>query len=146
MPFVSVQGVHLYSCIDTERFIDMTRKKIKINKNEGSKHKKKREKDVNRSWKCCTRIKMQTRILINKSSSSLSCRAASTDIPDPLSPRLPIIHRLRLVFIPYPHIAAVCIFELVVLLLIGHMRGSTGARHLRSRPCFSSSVQHVWFV
>ena len=26
-------------------------------------------------------------------SSSLSCRAASTDIPDPLSPRLPIIHR-----------------------------------------------------
>ena len=34
-------------------------------------------------------------------------------------------------------------FELVVLLLIGHMRGSTGAHHLRSRPCFSSSVQHV---
>ena len=33
---------------------------------------------------------------INKSSSS--CRAACTDIPDPLSPRLPIIHRLRQVF------------------------------------------------
>ena len=29
-----------------------------------------------------------------KSSSSSSCRAASTDIPDPLSPLLPIIHRL----------------------------------------------------
>ena len=24
---------------------------------------------------------------------------------------------------PYPHIAAVCMFELVVLLLLGHMRG-----------------------
>ena len=31
-------------------------------------------------------------------SSSSSCRAASTDIPDPLSPLLPIIHRLRQVF------------------------------------------------
>ena len=29
---------------------------------------------------------------------SSSWRAASTDIPDPLCPRLPIIHRLRLVF------------------------------------------------
>ena len=28
-------------------------------------------------------------------SSSSSCRAASTDIPDHLSPLLPIIHRLR---------------------------------------------------
>ena len=26
--------------------------------------------------------------------------------------------------IPYPHIAAVCMFELVVLLMLGHMRGS----------------------
>ena len=30
--------------------------------------------------------------------SSSSCRAASTDIPDPLSLRLPIIHRLWQVF------------------------------------------------
>ena len=30
--------------------------------------------------------------------SSSSCRAASTDIPDPLSPHLPIIHRLWQVF------------------------------------------------
>ena len=29
---------------------------------------------------------------------SSSCRAASTDIPDPLSPLLPIIHRPRQVF------------------------------------------------
>ena len=27
-------------------------------------------------------------------------------------------------YIPYPHIAAVCWFELVVLLLLGHMRGT----------------------
>ena len=32
------------------------------------------------------------------SSSSSSCRAASTDIPDPLSPLLPIIHRFWQVF------------------------------------------------
>ena len=32
------------------------------------------------------------------SSSSTSCRAASTDIPDPLSPLLPIIHRSWQVF------------------------------------------------
>ena len=31
-------------------------------------------------------------------SSSLSCRAGSTDIPDPLSPLFPIVHRLWLVF------------------------------------------------
>ena len=30
--------------------------------------------------------------------SSSSCRAISTDIPDPLSPLLPIVHRLRQVF------------------------------------------------
>ena len=36
--------------------------------------------------------------LFGKSSSSSSCRAASTDIPDHLSPLLPIIHRLWQVF------------------------------------------------
>ena len=35
---------------------------------------------------------------IEKSSSSLSCRAASTDIPDPVSPLFPIVHRLWQVF------------------------------------------------
>ena len=49
-------------------------------------------------------------------------------------------------YIPYPHIAAVCMFELVVLLLSGHMWGSIGVHHLWVRPCFSSSVLHVWFV
>ena len=32
------------------------------------------------------------------SSSSSSCRAGSTDIPDPLLPLLPIVHRPRQVF------------------------------------------------
>ena len=49
-------------------------------------------------------------------------------------------------YIPYPHIAAVCMFELVVLLLPGHIWGSIGVHHLWARPCFSSSVLHVWFV
>ena len=44
------------------------------------------------------------------------------------------------------HIAALCRFELVVLLLLGHMWGSIGVHHLRARPCFSSSVLRVWFV
>ena len=35
---------------------------------------------------------------INTHYISSSCRAASADIPDPLSPFLPIIHRLRQVF------------------------------------------------
>ena len=43
-------------------------------------------------------------------------------------------------YIPYPHIAAICMFELVVLLLLGHMWGSIGVHHLWARPCFSSSV------
>ena len=47
-------------------------------------------------------------------------------------------------YIPYPHIAAVCMFELVVLLLPGHMWGSIGVHHLWARPCFSSSVWFVW--
>ena len=49
-------------------------------------------------------------------------------------------------YIPFPHRAAVCMFELVVLLLPGHMRGSIGVHHLWARPCFSSSVLCVWFV
>ena len=49
-------------------------------------------------------------------------------------------------YIPNPHIAAVCMFEMVVLLFLGHMRGPIGVHHLWARPCFSSSVLHVWFV
>ena len=43
-------------------------------------------------------------------------------------------------YIPYPHRAVVCIFELVVLLLLSHMWGSIGVHHLWTRPCLSSSV------
>ena len=32
-------------------------------------------------------------------------------------------------YIPHPHVAAVCMFELVVLLLLGHMWGSIGVHH-----------------
>ena len=48
--------------------------------------------------------------------------------------------------IPYPHIVAECMFVLIVLLLHGHVWGSTRVNHLWVRPCFSSSVLHVWFV
>ena len=49
-------------------------------------------------------------------------------------------------YMPYPHRAVVCMFELVVLLFLGYMKGSIGVHHLWARPCFSSSVLHVWFV
>ena len=35
---------------------------------------------------------------MNKPPSSSSCCAGNTDIPDPLSPLFPIVHRLRQVF------------------------------------------------
>ena len=49
-------------------------------------------------------------------------------------------------YILCPHIAAVCKFGLVVLLLLGHMWGSVVVHHLRARLCFSSSVRRVWLV
>ena len=60
------------------------------------------------------------------SKTSSSCRAASTDIPDPGLATSP--YRLSLLaglqgYIPYPHIATECMFELVVLLLPGHIWG-----------------------
>ena len=70
---------------------------------------------------------------ISSSSSSSSCHAACTDIPDPLSPLIPIVHRLWAGlqgYSPYPHMAAECMFELVVLLLLSHMWGSIGMHHL----------------
>ena len=69
-------------------------------------------------------------LYIPSSSSSSSCRAASTDIPDPLSPLLPIVGPQG--YIPYPHRAAVRRFELFVLLLLGHKRGSIGEHHMSS--------------
>ena len=82
-------------------------------------------------------------------SSLSSCRATGTDIPDPplaTSPyRSSPLAGLQ-GYIPYPHRAAECMFELVVLLLPGHMWGSIGVHHLWARLCFSSSVLRVWFV
>ena len=49
-------------------------------------------------------------------------------------------------YILYPHRAAICMFELAVLLLFGHMRGFIGVHHLWTCPCSSSSVPHVWSI
>ena len=49
-------------------------------------------------------------------------------------------------YIPYRHRATVCRFEVVVLPLLVHVKGSTGIIHSRARPYFSSSVLHAWFV
>ena len=70
--------------------------------------------------------------------SSSSCRAGSMDIPDPLSPLLPIVHRLWQVLWTTSRILTECMFVLVVLPLLGHVWGSTGAHHLWARPCLSS--------
>ena len=81
------------------------------------------------------------------SSSSSSCQATSTNIPGPLSPLLPIVHRLRhdlQGYIPYPHRDAVCMFELVVLLLLGRIWGSIELYHLSARP--ASLVRLTWIV
>ena len=46
----------------------------------------------------------------------------------------------------FRHRAAVCRFELVVLPLLVHVKGSTGVHNLWARPYISSSILHVWFV
>ena len=46
----------------------------------------------------------------------------------------------------YRHIAAVCRFELVVLPLLSHVKGSAEVHHLWACPYFSSSVLNVWLV
>ena len=57
--------------------------------------------------------------------------STSTDIPDPFSPLLLIVHPAGLQgYIPYPHRAAVCRFELVDLLFFCHMTESIGEHHL----------------
>ena len=82
-------------------------------------------------------------------SSSSSCRAASHGYPW-ASLATSAYRSLPLAglqgYIPYPHIAAVCMFELVVLLLPGHMWRSIGVHNLWVRPCFSSSVLQCFYV
>ena len=80
---------------------------------------------------------------------SSSCHDTSTDIPDPLSPLLPIAHRIWQVLRATFRIPTELLYvgsKLVALLLLSHVRGSIGEYHLWARPCFSSSVLHVWFV
>ena len=78
-----------------------------------------------------------------------SCHAASTDIPDPLSPLLPIVHRSWLVlqgYTPNLHIAAVCSFELVVLLLLDHRSTSLISSSLLLKQCPACLVRLTWIV
>ena len=89
---------------------------------------------------------------IISSSSSSSCRATSTDFPDPLSPLFPIIHRLWLQsYIPYPHIAAQCLFVQVVLLLnwpyVGvHRRTLLMRSSLVLQQCPACLVDLTWIA
>ena len=89
--------------------------------------------------------------LISSSLSSSSCRTASTDIPDPLSSlRSSPLAGLQ-GYIPYPHIAAVCMFEPVVLLLPGHKVGfhrntSLMSSSLLLQQCPACLVRLTWIV
>ena len=83
---------------------------------------------------------------LKKSSSSSSCRTISTDISDPLSPYLPIVHCFReatsrigteLLYVGSSWTSYLC---------SAMWRRSTRVHHLWARPYFTSSVQHVWFV
>ena len=57
----------------------------------------------------------------------------------PYRPSLPVGHQGC---IPYLHRAAVCMFEMVALHFLGHVKGSTRVHHLWARPHSSSSVLH----
>ena len=57
---------------------------------------------------------------------SSSCRAASTNLLDPLSSPVSIVHRSRRSSRLYRHRAVVYRYKLVALLFLVHMKGSTG--------------------
>ena len=82
-------------------------------------------------------------------SSSSSCHAASTDIPDPLSPLLPIVFRLWQVFRATSRILTELLYvcsswsSCFCTAICG---GSIGVHHLCACPCFSRSLLHVWYV
>ena len=86
---------------------------------------------------------------IFKDFSSSSCRPHQHRYPRPfLAPPLyrPSLPAGSQGYIPYRYRVAVYRFELVVLPLLVHVKGSTGVHHSWVRPCFPSSVPHVWFV
>ena len=66
-----------------------------------------------------TELKITNANFFGFKSSSSSCRATSTDIPDPLSSLLSIAGPQG--YTPYPHRAAVWRVKLVALLLLGHV-------------------------
>ena len=75
----------------------------------------------------------------------MSCRLHGFPYPLATSPYCPSPPAGLQGCIPYPHIAAVCMFELVVLLLLGHMWGSIGVHRPyvgvhRSTSLMSSSL------
>ena len=77
--------------------------------------------------------------------SSSSCRAASTDIATSPYRSLPLAGLLGI--IAYPHRAAVCMFELAVLLLLGHMWwGCIGVHNLWARLRLLVRVTWIVFV
>ena len=81
-------------------------------------------------------------------SSSIICRAASTDFPDSLLLFLSIIHRFQQVldYILCSYGAVVDKFVLVSHHLLVRVKRFIGERRLSVRPYFSSNVQHVLSV
>ena len=75
---------------------------------------------------------------------TLSVRISLSSLATP--PYHPLLPAGPQGYIPYRYRAAMCGFELVVLLLLGHVKRSTGVHHLWACLYFSSSVPHVWFV
>ena len=96
---------------------------------------------------------MLRRFKMKSSLSSSSCRAASTDISDPLSTSpyrsstLAGLHG----YIPYHHIATVCMFELAILLLPRpyagvHRSTSLMSTSLLLQQCPACLVRLAWIV
>ena len=86
------------------------------------------------------------------SSSSSSCHAISTDIPDPLPPPYHLSLPAGLLdHIQYQHRAAVCRFQLVILPLLVYVKGSTWCLSLMSpsrllQQCPACLVFLTWIV
>ena len=98
-------------------------------------------------------IKTLKYILNSSSSSSSSCRAGSTDIPDPLSPLFPIVHRLRHVFWTTSCVLAkllnVCSFwsSCFCTAMCGvHRSTSLMSSSLRLQQCPACLVRLTWIV
>ena len=65
-----------------------------------------------------------------------------SDIPDPLSPLLPIVHRFRATSCILTELLYVC-SSWPSCFCLAICEGPTGVHPLWARPCFSNSVLHV---